>query len=491
MTELVRIFGPLGINFSSIGPEVALLAAACVILLLDCFYKRSGGGHLLSIGLIGLGAAAWLAFRVDPNVPITAYYDTVGADGFSRLIKLILCGITAISFLMTAGYALRREVESAEYYALMLLATLGMMLMASGTDLILIFLGLEISSISQYILAGFRHNSDRSTEASLKYFILGAFATGFLLYGIALVYGATGTTNLMSLKIYSANVEKAPLLLMAGCAMLLVGFGFKLSSVPFHMWTPDVYDGAPTPITAFMAAASKVAGFAALTRILFVGFIGLHSGWGQILWVMAALTMTLGNIAALVQTRVKRMLAYSAIAHAGYLLVALVSGTEMSGIGIIFYLVAYALTNLGAFAIVGLLRKEDDEGLKLSNFAGLGFRRPWLGLLMSLFMFSLAGMPPTAGFLGKFYIFSGAVEAGYVGLAVLGVINSVISVYYYLRVIVWMYMSPNITGEDPLINASWPLRLTLAATAIGILVWGVWPGSLVELARRAILPLLS
>ena len=435
--------------------------------------------------------AAWLALRVDPNLPITAYYDTVGADGFSRLIKVILCGITAVTFLMTAGYALRREVESAEYYALMLLATLGMMLMASGTDLIMIFLGLEISSISQYILAGFRHESPRSTEASLKYFILGAFATGFLLYGIALVYGATGTTNLMSLKIYTANVEKAPLLLMAGCALLLVGFGFKLSSVPFHMWTPDVYDGAPTPVTAFMAAASKVAGFAALTRILFVGFTGVQSGWGQILWVIAALTMTLGNIAALVQTRVKRMLAYSAIAHAGYLLVALVAGTEMGGIGIIYYLVAYALTNLGAFAIVSLLRNEDDEGLKLSNFAGLGFRRPWLGLLMALFMFSLAGIPPTAGFLGKFYIFSGAVEAGYIGLAVLGVINSVISVYYYLRVVVWLYMSPNIAGEDPLIGAAWPLRLTLALTAIGIIMFGVWPGPLVDLARRAILPLLS
>jgi NADH-quinone oxidoreductase subunit N len=328
-------------------------------------------------------------------------------------------------------------------------------------------------------------------EASLKYFILGAFATGFLLYGIALVYGATGTTNLMQLKIYTTNVEKAPLLLMAGCALLLVGFGFKVSSVPFHMWTPDVYDGAPTTVTAFMAAASKVAGFAALTRILLVGFSGVHSGWGQILWVIAALTMTLGNIAALTQSRVKRMLAYSAIAHAGYLLVALVPGTEIAGIGIVYYLVAYALTNLGAFAIVGLLKNENEEGLKLSNFAGLGYRRPWLGLLMALFMFSLAGIPPTAGFLGKFYIFSGAIEAGYIGLAVLGVINSVISVYYYLRVVVWMYMSPDVGGEDPLIPASWPLRFTLAATAIGVLLYGLWPTPLVEMARKAILPLLG
>jgi NADH-quinone oxidoreductase subunit N len=491
MNELVRIFGSLGIDFAAIGPEVALLSAACFILLLDCFYKRNGGGHLLVIGLLGLGAAAWLALRVDPNQPFTAYYDSITADGFSRIIKVILCGITALTFLMSAGYALRREVESAEYYALMLLATLGMMMMASGTDLIMIFLGLEISSISQYILAGFRHNHPRSVEASLKYFILGAFATGFLLYGIALVYGATGTTNLMQLKVYTTNVEKAPLLLMAGCALLLVGFGFKVSSVPFHMWTPDVYDGAPTTVTAFMAAASKVAGFAALTRILLVGFTGVHSGWGQIVWVVAALTMTLGNIAALAQSRVKRMLAYSAIAHAGYLLVALVPGTEIAGIGIIYYLVAYALTNLGAFAIVGLLRHEDEEGLKLSNFAGLGYRRPWLGVLMALFMFSLAGIPPTAGFLGKFYIFSGAIEAGYIGLAVLGVVNSVISVYYYLRVVVWMYMSPDVGGEDPLIASSWPLRLTLALTAIGVIVFGLWPTPLVEMARKAILPLLG
>ena len=491
MNELVALFGSLGISWAAIGPEIALLTTACVILLLDCFYKRESGGHLLVLGLAGLAVAAWLALRVDPNRPFTAYYDTISADAFSRLIKVILCGITATVFLMSSGYALRREVESAEYYALMLLGTLGMMLMASGGDLIMIFLGLEISSISQYILAGFRHDAPRSTEASLKYFILGAFATGFLLYGIALVYGATGTTNLSSLKIYSANVEKAPLLLMAGCALLLVGFGFKISSVPFHMWTPDVYDGAPTTVTAFMAAASKVAGFAALLRILFVGFTGVSSGWGQIVWVLAALTMTLGNIAALVQSRVKRMLAYSAIAHAGYLLVALVPGTELAGVGAIYYLIAYALTNLGAFAIVGLLRNEDDEGLKLSNFAGLGYRRPWLGLLMALFMFSLAGIPPTAGFLGKFYIFSGAIEAGYVGLAILGVINSVISVYYYLRVVVWMYMTPDIGGQDPLIQSGWPLRVTMAVTAIGVLLYGIWPVQLLNLARKAILPLLS
>jgi NADH-quinone oxidoreductase subunit N len=257
------------------------------------------------------------------------------------------------------------------------------------------------------------------------------------------------------------------------------------------MWTPDVYDGAPTSVTAFLAAGSKVAGFAALARILLYGFQILQPGWGQIVWAAAALTMTLGNIAALVQTRVKRMLAYSAIAHAGYLLVALVPGTTTGGVGLLFYLVAYALTNLGAFAIVALLRSEDDKGLLLSNFAGLGYRRPWLGALMALFMFSLAGIPPTAGFAGKFYIFQGAVERGYVGLAVLGVLNSVISVYYYLRVVVWMYMTPDPGGEDPVLPAAWPLALALAVTAIGVLGLGCYPGPLYELARRAIAPFLS
>jgi NADH-quinone oxidoreductase subunit N len=491
MTEVTRLFGSLGINFAAIGPEIALVTTACVILLLDCFYKRPSGGHLLSIGLIGLLVAGWLSFNVNPQQGFTAYYDNIGVDAFSRFAKLALCGITALTFLMSAGYALRREVESAEYYALMLLATVGMMFMASGTDLIMIFLGLEISSISQYILAGFRQNAPRSTEASLKYFILGAFATGFLVYGIALVYGAAGSTNLAAIRAYTSNVDGAPLLLMAGCALLLVGFGFKVSSVPFHMWTPDVYDGAPTTITAFMAAASKVAGFAALMRILFVAFTDMHSGWGQAVWVIAALTMTLGNIAALAQTRVKRMLAYSAIANAGYLLVAIVPGSQLGGVGALYYLVAYAVTNIGAFAIVGLLRSEDDEGLKLSNFAGLGYRRPWLGLLMALFMFSLAGIPPTAGFIGKFYIFSGAIEAGYIGLAVLGVINSVISVYYYLRVVVWMYMTPDPGGEDPLVRASWPVAATLAVSAIGVLQLGVWPMPLYEIARRAIASLLG
>ena len=236
---------------------------------------------------------------------------------------------------------------------------------------------------------------------------------------------------------------------------------------------------------------ARLPGFAALARILFSGFDGLQSGWGQIVWVAAALTMTLGNVAALVQTRVKRMLAYSAIAHAGYLLVALVPRTELSGIGILYYLVAYALTNLGAFAIVGLLRNEDEEGLKLSNFAGLGYRRPWLGAIMALFMFSLAGIPPTAGFAGKFYIFSSAVEAGYIGLAVLGVINSVISVYYYLRLVVWMYMSPDPGGADPIVPVAWPLAAALVITTAGVLQFGFFPGQLYEIARQAIAPLLG
>lgn len=492
MNELVRLFGDLGVNVSALGPEIALTAAALVILLLDCFYKRKSGGHLLVLGLLGLGAAVSLALGQRPAGPgASFYYDMLRVDAFSRFITVVLCGATGLTFLLGAGYALRREVESAEYYALMLLATMGMMLMAAGNDLIVIFLGLEISSISQYILAGFRQQATRSTEASLKYFILGAFATGFLLYGIALTYGATGTTNLTGIQAYNAGVDKAPLLLMAGCALLLIGFGFKVSSVPFHMWTPDVYDGAPTTVTAFMAAGSKVAGFAALARILFVGFGGLHTGWANIVWVTAALTMTLGNVAALVQTRVKRMLAYSAIAHAGYLLVALVPGNELGGVGVLYYLVAYALTNLGAFAIVGLLRHEDDDGLQLSNFGGLGYRRPWLGLLMALFMFSLAGIPPTAGFIGKFYIFSGAVEAGYIGLAVLGVLNSVISVYYYLRVVVWMYMSPDPDGTDPMVAVAWPVAAALAIAAVGVLNFGINPAPLYEWARQAIGTILS
>lgn len=480
-----------GLDFMAIGPEIILTVTACLILLIDLFYKRDSGGHLLGVGALGLAAAIGFILMADTPPAYQAFQGSLAVDAFSRFVRVVLCGATLITLLLSAGYAGRKEVESAEYYALMILGTIGMMLMASGMDLIVIFLGIEISSISQYILAGFRHEAPRSTEASLKYFILGAFATGFLLYGIALIYGATGTTSLTAIQAFTHTAGGTPLLLMAGCALLIVGLGFKISSVPFHMWTPDVYDGAPTSVTAFMAAGSKVAGFAALTRILLTGFEGIHGGWAQVVWVAATLTMTLGNVAALVQTRIKRMLAYSAIAHAGYLLVALVPGTELGGIGLLYYLVAYSLTNLGAFAIVALLRSEDDQGLQLSNLAGLGYRRPWLGALMALFMFSLAGLPPTAGFVGKFYIFSGAIESGHFGLAILGVINSVISVYYYLRVVVWMYMSPDPAGEDPIVKTAWPLAAALAITALGVLQLGLFPGSLYELARRAIAPLFS
>lgn len=491
MSDIARMAASLGIDFNAIGPEIALLITASVLLLVDVFFRKDRAGIQQTLGIVGLLVAGGLAWGTHTGQAYNAFQDSVAVDSFSRLIKVVLCGATLLTFLLSAGYAQRREVESAEYFSLMILATLGMMLMASGTNLITIFLGLEISSISQYILAGMRHREGRSVEAALKYFILGAFATGFLLYGIALVYGATGSVNLKEIAFVARSAEESKLMLMAGCALILVGLGFKVSSVPFHMWTPDVYDGAPTSVTAFMAAGSKVAGFAALTRILFVGFEPLHSGWAQLVFMGAALTMTLGNVAALVQTRVKRMLAYSAIAHAGYLMVALVPGTELSGVGLIFYLVAYSLTNLGAFAVVALLKNEDDEGLKLSNLAGLGYRRPWLGAALAVFMFSLAGIPPTAGFAGKFYIFSGALESGYVGLAILGVLNSVISVYYYLRVIVWMYMSPSPQGADPVARAAWPLALALILTVVGVLQFGLFPGPLYELAKQAIAPLLG
>jgi NADH-quinone oxidoreductase subunit N len=366
-------------------------------------------------------------------------------------------------------------------------STIGMMLMASGADLLNIYVGLEVMSISIYILTGFKRSKLISNEASLKYFLLGAFATGFLLYGIAVIYGSTGTINLNQIATFIASKGgiSDPLLLM-GMGLIIIGLGFKVASVPFHAWVPDVYEGAPTAITAFMSVGPKAAGFAAFLRIFMTAFGSTHYEWQKIIFILAVLTMTLGNVVAIAQTNIKRMLAYSSIAHAGYLLIALVSANSMGISGTLFYLLAYIFMNVGAFAIVIVLSHKNDEFIQINGYAGLGFKHPLLAIAMTIFMFSMAGVPPMAGFVGKFYIFSAAIKSGYVVLAIIGVINSVISVYYYLRITVIMYMKEPAREFTPLTLSPF-IVAAIVISVIGTLQLGIFPSKVIEMAQQATL----
>ncbi len=476
----------LAINWTPILPLLILAGTGCVVLLLSAGRRGRAGNGLLLLSLLGALAAVVAAWMQKPGDPVFA--GAVAVDGVSRIAYLLLGFSAFMTLLLTGGYSSRREVECGEYYALILLATSGMMAMAAGLDLVTIFVGLEVASISQYILASFRWHRSKSNEASVKYLLLGAFASGFLLYGIALTYGATGSTRLPEIAAYISSRGIADsLLLMGGFGFILVGLGFKVSAVPFHMWTPDVYEGAPTVVTGFMAAAPKVAVFVALLRVFGTAFDPARADWMLLLWWVAAATMVVGNILALVQKDIKRLLAYSAIAHAGYVLVSLVAGRELGGIGTLFYLVVYVLTTLGAFGIVALVRHEDDGGTAIDNFAGLGFTRPWLGLAMAVFMFSLAGIPPTAGFVGKFYIFSSAVQQGHWVLAVVGVMAALVSVYYYLRVVVIMYMRPAPSGQSVLIPANAAVLAAMVLAVAGIILFGVYPGPLYAAVRAAVI----
>ena len=480
----------VAINWTAVLPEIILAGTGLLVLFLSAGRRGRGGTGLLVLSALGAAAAlvaGWLMKSGDP-----AFAGSVAVDGISRIAYVLLALSALLTLLIASGYAGRWEVDSGEFYVLILFGTTGMMTMAAGLDLITIFIGLEVASISQYILAAFRWHQVKSNEASVKYLLLGAFASGFLLYGIALTSGATGTTGLdeIASALRDGGIGANPLLL-AGLGLMLVGLGFKVSAVPFHMWTPDVYQGAPTVVTGFMAAGPKVAVFVALLRILGMSFESVHADWVLVLWWVSVLTMVVGNILALVQTDIKRLLAYSAIAHAGYVLVSLVAGGNMGGSGTLFYLVAYSLTSLGAFGVVALVKNEDDGGTAIENFAGLGFTRPWLGFAMAIFMFSLAGIPPTAGFVGKFYIFGSAIKQGHWVLAVIGVMASLVSVYYYLRVVVIMYMRPAPSEEPVLGPATFAVALALAVAVLGIMALGVYPEPLYAAARAAVKPLLA
>ncbi len=484
-------FNSSALNFSwlAVMPLIAVSVTALAVLMVgvNVDEDESLGLGMLSLG--GLGLALVLALTALGKSEL-AFGGAIALDNFAIYFELAILISAALTVLMSLEYVGELGLPGAEYYSLLLFATLGMMLLATAGDLIVIFLGLETMSIAVYVLAGFRRGDPRSIEASLKYFMLGAFSTGFLLYGIALVYGATGTIRLDRISAaLSGPLAHSPLMLL-GLGMMLIGFAFKVAAVPFHMWAPDVYEGAPTPVTAFMAVGVKIGAFAGFLRI-FVAHLGpVSAHWTWVLWVIAALTMTIGNTVALVQTNIKRMLAYSAIAHAGYLLVGMTAADSAAGGAILYYLLGYAFTNMGAFAVVAALGRTDAPHEQIADYRGLAARHPGLAAAMALFMLSLTGVPPLAGFVGKFYLFGAALNRGLVGLVIIAVLNSAMSAYYYISVIVAMYME-----EGGVESAGMRGRPALLATVVialaGVILIGLYPQPYIAAATNAFASAMS
>ncbi len=412
----------------------------------------------------------------------TGFGGTVILDNFTLVFNFILLLSAFLALMLSFDFLKAHKQIMGEYCALICFATFGMMVMVSAGDLMMIFLGVETLSIALYILAGTRRTDPYSLEAAFKYFLIGAFASGFLLYGMAYLFGATGSTNLELILVFlSAGIGESNTYVFVAAAFMIVGLGFKIALVPFHMWTPDVYEGAPTPIAAFMSTGVKAAGFAVLIRIFYYAVGTYFLNWQDMFWVLAVLTMTIGNIIALAQDNIKRMLAYSSIAHAGYILVGFAAGTDEAVSAVIYYLATYTFMNIGAFGIISYFESDEKHIHTVSGFSGLGFKRPLIAAAMAVFMFALAGIPPTAGFFGKFYIFRAAVDAGLTGLAVLGALNAVVSVYYYLRIVLVMYMrEPESDFSDYGFRLSDSMALTISV--IGIFLLGLYPSFVLALA---------
>ena len=477
-------------------PELIVVSVACLLLALDPI-TPSNRKDLLAWMSVAALAVCFIVTAGSMGDRVYAFSDLVVVDGYASFWKLLLYVVSGMTILLSIGYLKEERIDLAEFYGFVLLSLTGMMIMVSGADLLVIYLGIELMSISLYVLAGFKRFEARSIESSAKYFILGAFSSGLLLYGISLIFGAAGSTRLVEI---AAAVDARGLddsLILIALTLVIVGFGFKVAAVPFHMWTPDVYQGAPTSVTAFMAVASKAASFGAFLRVMLEGFGGMKPNWSGLILGVCILTLILGNLVAIVQTNVKRMLAYSSIAHAGYALIGLVvagwAGTGVSAKGVssmMLYLAVYSFMTLGAFSMVAILRRGANEGEDLDDFTGLAKRHKGAAFLMLLFMVSLAGIPPTAGFIGKFYLFMAAVNAGLTWLAVVGLIFAAVSAFYYLRIVMVMYMrepSPDQEGETRL-ALSPTATVVLALAAAGVVIFGIYPWPLVSLTASAALP---
>jgi NADH-quinone oxidoreductase subunit N len=483
-------------------PEFILCGWAMVVLLMGVSGKRSGGGvegadgapipsqDLGGLSLVGIVLAAlangWLYGVSETGAGL------VTVDPYRLFANWIFLAAAAFGVVMAFGYVTRQRLQAGEFYALTLLATAGMMMMAAALDLMVVFLALEIMSISVYALTAFNRRDRRSAEAGLKYFLLGAFATGFFLYGLAMVYGATGTTDLRGIAQAVESGAAQSFLLILGVGLLLVGFAFKVSAVPFHMWTPDVYEGAPTPVTAFMSVAVKAAAFVAFLRVFMTAFPGVYAEWYGIMWWLAAITMVVANLIATQQSNVKRMLAYSSVAHAGYLMVALAAANETAAAGLLFYLLIYAVMNMGAFAVVMVVSRQGEDNLSLEDYSGLGWSQPVLAVFLTIFLLSLAGFPGTGGFMGKIFLLQGAVDAELWTLSVILVLTTVVSYYYYLRLAWYVWMrEPVEEGQHAGVYVPMSTRVLLGAAVAAILFFGILPGPALDLARDSVSSLMG
>lgn len=489
-----------GADLLALLPELIVVVTACLVIALDPITPASRRDLLAWLSLAALALClGFTGWQISvQNVRVFAFSDLVVIDAYARFWKVLLYGVTGLTILMSLPYLKAERIHLGEYYGFILLSLSGMMVMVSGADLLTIYLGTELMSLSLYVMTGLNRSKPRSLEAAAKYFVLGAFSSGILLYGISLLYGMAGSTKLASIASAIGTLGSDDPLVLIATILVAVGFGFKLAAVPFHMWTPDVYQGAPTSVTAFMAVASKAASFAAFMRVFVEGLGGLKADWSLLFLLIALVTLVLGNVVAIVQTNIKRMLAYSSIAHAGYALIGFVaagravgpSGSTPGLASVMIYLALYSFMTLGAFAVIGMLRKGAIEGEEIEDFTGLAKRQPLAAFLMLVFMVSLAGIPPTAGFMGKFYVFMAAVDAGLAWLAAIGLIFAAVSAYYYMRVVMVMYMrEPDPAAVAPRLVTSPALSFVLACAVAGVILFGLFPNPLVSFALQSVLTL--
>jgi len=482
------------LNYALLLPEIVLTIWGILVMVIEPLLPQrstqKGLGIFAFIGtLAAIAASLW-----QTTIPAgTGWFDMIRVDEFSIFFHVLICCISAVVILASFEYLDSQQIRGGEYYALILFGTVGMVLMSSAVELVLIFIALEISSISTYVLAGFRRRVATSAESSIKYFLLGSFATAFFLYGVALMFGATGSTSIYTIASVLQSGQTAgtgaPLLshglAYVAVALMFVGIGFKVASAPFHIWTPDVYEGAPAPVVALMSTGPKAAAFAVLLRILFGAALNTGSGWFWLVWISAALSMTLGNLGALLQTNVKRMLAYSSIAHAGYLLVAFAARRDIGIAAAIFYAASYAAMNVGAFAVVSHFARSGERYVSITDYSGLGKRSPVLAITLTIFMLSLIGIPATGGFFAKFYVFNAALKSDLVWLTIIGLVNSAVAAYYYLRLVVVMYMYEPQTGEGKLELRTAPGMAAALVITAALTIWlGVAPGRVLDYARR-------
>jgi NADH-quinone oxidoreductase subunit N len=476
---------PQGVEYVRILPEIVLSLFGMAIMLIDPLVDERTSQRLLGYIALAGSIAAIAATLFQSQYPGVGFWGMIQVDSFSIFFHFLVVTITAVVILTSYEYMAVQQIRAGEYYGLILLGAVGMCLMSSAVELVLIFIALEISSISTYVLAGFRRRAAISSEASLKYFLLGSFATAFFLYGVAMMFGATGSTSIIIIG-QVLRSGQIPVLAYVGIALMFVGLGFKVAAAPFHVWTPDVYEGAPAPVVGFMSTAPKAAAFAVLLRIMFEANA---PGRLWLIWVAAALSMTLGNVGALVQSNVKRLLAYSSIAHAGYTLVAFATLPNNGIPAAMFYTASYAAMNVGAFAVVSHFAGAGERYVTLDDYAGLGRRSPLLAATLTIFLLSLIGIPMTSGFFAKFYVFSAALQANLVGLTIIGVLNSAIGAYYYLRIIVMMYMR-EARDEAPATPIPASLGVALAISVAATLYLGILPGRVLEYAARSAADLL-